>query len=296
MTNLVRHSTLEWATTIQSVPHRFDIDVFDSIDESGVSSAPVVLNLNGIGEGTFSASVAPRMLGENVISPLLPFRGELELTPVNIERIAAEVPELVAVSGLHRVNEARRLHRLDEQSEDLATVAMIARSQGGAPGIRAATSNPDLFERTALIMPFGLNRDDLGSTEKQRRYRSLMRLGFAAARANPFDFGNARSTMEVASFMTKAFLDGTLLPSLDAALTFDLTDELKEHAEDHDVMVFTGARDPLFPTTELNRNLAGSNVGIRELPGTHATPGSRTGKKHLAAAYEWVTNDTAQAA
>lgn len=274
----VRESIQPWRTTINSVPHTIGIRVYDSV-RSGDISQPV-LNLNGIGEGSYSASVAPTILGPNVVSPILPFQGELELTPANIERISAEVPEAIARYALNLMNEASGNH--------FSSIDLIARSQGGASGIRAASENPELFDRLAFIMPFGLNKEQLGDTEFKRRMAILRRLGLAGMRANPLDYGNMRSTMEVGNYMARSALKGTLFPSLDAALTFDLVDELRELAENKTVTVFVGDKDPLFPGKELRPNLEGSRAEVITLKGTHNTSGSRNGREHLTAAYEWL--------
>ncbi len=273
---------IPWETTINSVPTTFYIPTYHSIPEQG-SDASVVLNLNGIGEGPYSASVAPSILGENIISPILPFQGQLEMTPLNLERISVEVPEVVAREALRLINEHRR------RDQHLTSMAVIGRSQGGAPAIRSMTENPELFGNLGLIMPFGLNRDQLGDTAQKRRHEAIKRLAFAATRANPFDVGNARSTREVIGYFLSSFRDKTLFPAFDAAMTFDLVDELKELAETKKVGVFVGKHDPLFTADELTANLAGSKVEIITVPGTHATPGSRPGRHNLHKAYDWVT-------
>lgn len=276
--NHINHTVYPWETTVNSVRRVIPIDVYDSLRQGDVSMP--VLNLNGIGEQAFSASVAPTTLGTNVISPVLPFQGELELTPANIERISCEVPEAIARFALQQLS--------TPDGSEFTTIDMIARSQGGASGIRAVSENPELFDRLALIMPFGLNKEQLGNTPSERRNATLRRLALAAARANPFDIGNLRSSSEVSSYMARAAVKRTLFPSLDAALTFDLVDELTDIAETKDVAVFVGDNDPLFPGEELEHNLAGSNIEVVTLKGTHNTPGSRRGRQHLQAAYKWL--------
>lgn len=276
----VTESGYIWDTTINSVSHSYVVTSFDSIDPD--SNTPPVLNLNGIGEGKYSASVAPKILGANVISPILPFRGELDLTPANIERIATEVPELVAVEALRIINKDRK------EVDAFPSIGMIARSQGGAPGIRAASENKDLFDAVALIMPFGLNNEQLGRTTKERRIRVLCRLALAAAKANPFDYGNFRSSAEVSSYMLQSIVRGDLIDNLDAALSFDLVDEVKELADCRDVAVFVGKSDPLFKANELSQNLSDSSVDVIPVKGTHNTPGSRRGRQHLSTAYDWL--------
>ena len=273
----VQESTCEWRTTINSVPHAFDITVIDSID--GSDQDPI-LNLNGIGEGKYSASIAPRILGSNVISPILPFRGELELTPVNIERIATEVPALIALDGLRRVNEL--------SGADHSRINLLARSQGGAPGIRSALGNTDVFNRLAYVAPFGLNKEFLGDDETERRREVIRRLRRVASRSNPLDYGNFRSSIETTSYMARSALNGTLFPSLDAALEFDLVEDLAELASKRETAVFASEDDPLFPKHEIDAALAGSDVEVIELTGTHATPGSRLGRRHLRTAGDWL--------
>jgi len=280
----VAESKLTWNTTINGAARSYAVTTYDSINPD--SNTPPVLNLNGIGEGSYSAAVAPAILGANVISPILPFRGELELTPVNIERIAAEVPELVAIEGLKKINASRI------GGNSFTSMDMIARSQGGAPGIRAVSENKDLFNKLALVMPFGLNSEQLGIAIKARRARILCRLALASAKSNPFDYGNFRSSTEVSSFMLGSLLRGDLLNDLDAALSFDLVDEVKELADSKDVAVFIGTSDPLFKPSELSRNLSDSNVAIMRVSGGHATVGSRRGREQLKIAYNWLQSDS----
>lgn len=283
----VTATEIAWETTINSVPKTFYIPTYHSIPEKG-SDAPLVMTLNGIGERAYSASVAPSILGENVISPRLPFQGELEPSKANFERIASEVPELVARAGLALVI-AGRTDRIDQPN----SVVMIGRSQSAAPAIRSVSENPDLFSKLALIEPFSLNQDQLGDTPEIRRRTALLRLARAAMRANPFDIGNMKSTREVVSYLVGALRDGSLMPAFDAAMTFDMVDELKSVAESKPTAVFVGARDPLFAADEITANLAGSKADVITVPGTHATPGSRAGRRNLYTAYDWATKEAA---
>lgn len=260
-----------WRTTINGVHHSFDVPYAHSI--SPKDSAPPALNLNGIGEGMFSAAVTPAMI-PNVLSPVLPLRDpRLEITAANIERIASEVPELMA----------RRAASLCQDGN--ATVDLMARSQGGPVGIRAVVANQELYRRVGLIMPFGLNREELGSNPLERRRELLRRLARSAAQGNLLDRGNRYSAREISGYMSRALLQRKLFPALDAALTFDETDDLRNISETHPITVFFGEADGLFPQTEVEPHLPDSAAVVR-LPGHHATPGSHIGQRQILTAYQ----------
>ncbi len=101
----VHHRVLTWTTSLDDEPFSCDVHVYDSINSS--SDSPPVLNLNGIGESSYSAAVAPTILGENVISPILPLQSELALTPKRVEAMADEVIKLIVDDALARINQGR---------------------------------------------------------------------------------------------------------------------------------------------------------------------------------------------
>lgn len=265
----VRYGIAPWETTVASRRRVFDIPYAHSIKPS--DPTPVALNLNGIGEGLYSASVSPA-IAPNVVSPVLPLRDpHFEITPVNLERLAAEVPSLMAEYALRLSRQAGR-------------VDMMARSQGGAVGIQAVTGDNERFGRVGLIMPFGLNRQELGANPRARRHNLLRRLAQSARHAELRDPGHWRSTAEIARYMARSLFTGSLMSSLDAALEFDENDELAQVAETHPTTVFFGQVDMLFPASEVEPKLSRS-IQVIHLPGGHATPGSRIGREQIAAAY-----------
>lgn len=154
------------------------------------------VNLNGIGEDIGSAGVTPAIVG-NVISPVLPLRdSRLELTERNIERISEEVPLLIAETAFKLLGSSG-----DSSGRPLD---LMARSQGGAVGIRAVSSAPETFRRVGLMMPFSLNKPELGTTPAERRHSLLRRLAVSALRSDILDKGNRRSSKEIGQYMIEA--------------------------------------------------------------------------------------------
>jgi hypothetical protein len=271
----VKKQILFWKTRLNGTSHLLEIPVFHSVDPG--RSQHVILNLNGIGEGSYSASVAPRMF-DGVISAILPFQDKsLELTVSNIEEVARKVPPIL-------VDFARQLG--GEQK-----LGIVARSQGAAVAIKAVRNNIETFDKLAVVMPFGLNRQELGYEPASARKEILRRLAKAGVRGNLFDYGNFRSASEVVRYLMKAAWGRQLLSSFDAALTFDLTKELIEIAESIPVALFVSQDDPLFPAHEIEPKFKGTKVHVFRIRGNHVSPGSRVGKRQIAAAYKWMRGD-----
>jgi pimeloyl-ACP methyl ester carboxylesterase len=278
-TPVVYKDRIVWDTVIDGVHRQFFISVFHNISKIPDSVHIPIINLNGIGEGAFSASVAVREFGPNVVSAILPLQEpDLKLTPENVEIIARELPALVA-------------HYALQKTKGFRTVCMIARSQSGAVAIHGAFTHPELFSKLALLMPFGLNRKDLGRDTKQRRYAILKRLLKASFAAPFLDMGHLRTTREVMGYMSKSFLKRRLFSDLDTALSFDMNDELQSTASRMPVCVFLGETDPVFPASEVKLAIASSKIEIHEIKGSHATPGSVSGRKQLREVHEWIRSE-----
>src|SRR6266568_4986002 len=185
----VHHRVLTWTTSLDDEPFSCDVHVYDSINSS--SDSPPVLNLNGIGESSYSAAVAPTILGENVISPILPLQSELALTPKRVEAMADEVIKLIVDDALARINQGRPTNKAH------TSTSIIGRSQGGAIALFAAAKHPKLFRCIALVMPFGLNQQALGSTTRQRKVRLSARFARLLLETNLLDKGHMSSLREI---------------------------------------------------------------------------------------------------
>ncbi len=119
-TQQIQQDTIEWQTDIRGKSCEFTVPVFSGVRAGNSDFTPTVINFNGIGEGRYSASVAPLEFGGEIVSPVLPFQEKsLKLTPITIEKVANEVPPLL-------IEFAQRL-----SGERDKKLSVVARSQGG---------------------------------------------------------------------------------------------------------------------------------------------------------------------
>jgi pimeloyl-ACP methyl ester carboxylesterase len=239
----------------------------------------------GFGEERRSTERAIQLLSEIGVPTagvVLPFH-ILEPTIANLHRTIIEAPVAIAET-------------LNEQANrpTCSPVNIIGKSQGGGVALATAAEAPELFGALGIISPVGLTPESFGDTASQRRRNFIWRLGVVNSftlSMNPLlDPGNFTATREVLKRTLDDVRAGRLKNKLDLAFSLDLTDSVKQLAEDHPIKIFVGEKDKVFRPNELRQSLG--RIGCEDLleltEGSHVPILNHRGAQQLTIAGNWI--------
>lgn len=153
----------------------------------------------------------------------------------------------------------------------LNKVNLIAQSQA-APGVLLiANSFRDKVGNIALVLPMGLNTNQLGSTEEER-YKELKR---RTVKSLLHPEQRALKNVYAGALLTKIILsglkDGSTKRKYSKGLSFNALPDLVQlvKSSGHTISIFLGEDDVLFPATEIQHSLAEAkitNIHVEVIP------------------------------
>ncbi len=269
--------TVIWQPVIHGKKHNIVVRYFMTNRDIKPVTVPVII-LNGIGEGKYSASKSLKTLialgVQSGYSVILPF-SQLPADEQAITLICEQVPVLIAQKAM-----------IDTGTKH---VDLIARSQGGGAAILAASKNPEIFRKIALIAPFGLTNELLGPTMLAQRNAILWRLTRNAFKNIVLDYGAFRGGVEIGGSFLLEFIKNRLSLSFNAALKGDLQQKFLELSARYQerIALFTSVDDEVFNHHEYKLSLPDS-VNIIPTSGPHAASASKVGQAQLAKAVRWL--------
>jgi hypothetical protein len=182
------------------------------------------------------------------------------------------------------VTDAVALHLQEEHNVD--TLHAIGESQGSVPVLESMRQpKSPLNGRLGLVHPLGLTPDIL----------TVPRFGARMLQTAMQNDIELTGTMVAANAAKRAI--GDLLytrgQQMTSAIGYDGITPLSEILKSHEVGIFTGEDDRLFPSDEVNRSLGEAGVSGYKYDigeGAHAAPGTRIGAKLANRACFWVQN------
>ncbi len=246
----------------------------------------------GLGEEMMATKRGVRRLGGlglPSVGVVLQFNS-LPADSVNIERTLVEAP--LAVAREYNIRAGNR--------EDRA-VDLEGHSQGGGAALFAATRTPEAFGAVAAWSPVGLTPEAFGDTLEAKRAEFIKRLAIKnnlKIEQNPLLYpaillgGYEVGKRAASDFIARDETTGQrrLYSKLAFGLSIDISEEVAELAQDHDVAVFAGKTDPVFEIDEYRASLSkvGAEDLIIEIPGSHTNLNTRASGKQMAPIADWL--------
>lgn len=275
----ISRETIVWKTSVEGQVKSFDIPVVGQFGEGNFSDELPILVLGGMGERLGTSQRLVSYLGKKGVATSLSFRIPFEILPpseASLTRISIELPLVAAELLAERTGHTR--------------INTIARSQTAAPALMSRIEQPELFDKTGLIEPFGLTNQLLGASSEER----VDEFGRRAAENLKAGWLQNKSLLSVyellVSVRTKEAREA-IGTSLLAAMSIDLSGEFKEQVEaGAQLRVFASKADPVFPYDELVTTIGKENITV--IQGAHASSVSKNGFQQLDAALEWIRPDT----